>query len=812
MIQPRQPLFSTAALLLLMFVLEAAGAFCGAKPLAAATAAPGARQGENKAFVPPAPASASGETGEKFSGHRAYAYVEKLCQPEFAGRFTGHPGARRAAEWIGAQFANWGLAPGGDASGWLQLYPMIVTEQLARARMLLKNGAFGPVDYQEGNDFTVYINSGSARVTAEVLFAGFGISEPAMGRDDYAGLDARGKIVLIYRGLPAGEQDWEFANERDYKMRAAAAHGAIGLLMLDRGDWPIRGGTIHEEGYFPGLAACNISKKIARDLFHGTFRDLDGVLRDLPAKPNSFALGRTLRLEVQTRRIEPGTGENVVAILHGSDPVLRNEYIVLGGHMDHNGVGRDGHFYAGADDNASGTAVVMEVARVLAAMPQRPKRSLIFAGFGGEEQGLRGSKYFAYHPPVPAGRIAAMFNFDMEGAGDGGAFMGGRNYLPAAMQTMISSWSDSLFARTRFGRGWGMGGSDHAHFNEQGIPTIYFSSTGDHPWYHQFEDLPHTLNIASLQSMGDRAIALIETLANWKEPLALDGLGAGRFFLRHGDQLDWNGASLAPGAADTSSAAWDQKVLAAHDLGIHGAALPLTAPAPASLFRQLDSLDQWIARTPGHLIRYEDGGSVDRAAGQGKLAVALLLQGTTALQNSPAALRQLGRLGLNLLVISSPQDPLFANGEISAAGAALLKAGQTANLMLRSELADTALHNALAAAWPGRLIWSLDLKEAQRLRTGTAAFAASGKHLLSLHCSDEEDMAELADFALTLPADKVHLDLTAGTAEGWPDSPRLVTQFYQVLTQRVGGERSYKLMEKWLGRNLKRLLTAERRP
>ena len=810
MIQPRQPLLSPAALLLLLIlVLEAAVAVCGAQALAAAAAAPGARHAENQPFLPPMPASPSGEAAEKFSGHRAYAYVEKLCQPEFAGRFTGHPGARRAAEWIGAQFAHWGLAPGGDAAGWLQLYPMIVTEQLARARLSLKDGAFGPVDYQEGDDFTVYINSGSARVTTEVLFAGFGISEPGKGRDDYAGLDARGKIVLIYRGLPAGEQDWEFANERDYKMRAAAAHGAVGLLMLDRGDWPIRGGTIHEEGYFPGLAACNISKKVARDLFHGTFRDLDSVLRDLPAKANSFALGRTLRLDVQTRRIEPGTGENVVAILHGSDPMLRDEYIVLGGHMDHNGVGKDGHLYAGADDNASGTAVVMELARVLAAMPQRPKRTLIFAGFGGEEQGLRGSKYFAYHPPVPADQIAAMLNFDMEGAGDGGAFMGGRNYLPAVMGAMTSTWSDSLLARTRFGRGWGMGGSDHAHFNEQGIPTIYFSSTGDHPWYHQFEDLPHTLNIASLQSMGDRAIALIETLANWKEPLALDGLVPGRFFLRHGDQFDWSSQSLAPGAADTSTAAWSHRVIAAHNLGIHGAALPLTAPEPALLCSRLDSLDQWIGRSARFLQRYEDGSSLDRAAGQGKLAVAVMLQGTRALQGSPAALRQLGRLGLNLLVISDPQDPLFADGEISAAGAALLKTGHAANLLLRSELSDTLLHNALNAAWPGRLIWSLDLKQAQRVRDRAASFAAAGKHVLALRCSGEEDVAELVDLALALPADRIHLELAADAAE---QGPRLVTQLYRVLTQRVGGERSYKLMENWLGRNIKRVTAAERRP
>ncbi len=147
---------------------------------------------------------------DKFSGERALGYVAELCKPEFGGRFTGQPGATRAAEWIGSEFARWGLTPAGDDDGWLQRYPMIVTEQLDRAKLRLTNGAFGPVDYQEGNDFTVYMNSGSGRITTEVLFAGFGISEPAMGRDDYAGIDARARIVLIYRGLPADDQDWSF--------------------------------------------------------------------------------------------------------------------------------------------------------------------------------------------------------------------------------------------------------------------------------------------------------------------------------------------------------------------------------------------------------------------------------------------------------------------------------------------------------------------------------------------------------------------------------------------------------------------------
>jgi len=741
-----------------------------------------------------------------FSGANAMAYIQDLCKPEYAGRFTGSAGATRAAEWIGRSFANWGLTPAGDDRGWLQFYPMLVTRQLERARLSLKDGEYGPIDYQEGNDFTVYMNSGSGKVTAEVLFAGFGISEPAMGRDDYAGIDARGKILLLYRGLPAGDQDWEFANERDYKMRCAAAHGATGVLMLDHGDWPIRGGTIHEEGYDAGLPALNISKKVARDLFNGSFRDLDTVLRDLPQKANSFLLHRTLRLDLHMERIEPGRGENVVAILPGADPLLREEYIVLGGHMDHNGVGRDGHLYPGADDNASGTAVVMELARLFAAQPERPKRSLLFVAFGGEEQGLRGSKYFAAHLPVPAGRIAAMFNFDMEGAGDGGAAMGGRNLLPEVFQTLTRSWSDSLLGKTRFGRSWGGSGSDHFHFIEQGMPAVYFSSTGAHPWYHEIEDQPQTLNPASLQSVGDRASALLHTLADWPEPLTLDNAGSGRFFLRHGDQFDLDCSALAWSAPDRG-----QAILTAQQLGLHFSALTLNpATTPCALFARLDSMEQWIGSQSQELIRFETAGSVDRAAGQGRLAVGIALRGTGTLKGSAATLRQLGRLGVNLLTIDDPSDPIFAGGQLSSAGRELLQTAQSANLLVHLDLADTTLVDAVMAGFQGRLFWSIGLDEAAANRAALQRRLNRDKTILILRCSAEDDPQQLLDLATSLPAGRLHISVLEGMdAEKQRAAYAFVAACHKLLTAEVGGEQSYKRMEKWFGRNLKKLLPQE---
>ena len=745
-----------------------------------------------------------------FSGARAYTYIEELCKPEYAGRFTGHPGATKAAEWIGARFAEWGLSPAGDDRGWLQFYPMIVSEQLERAHLRLRDGAFGPVTYQEGNDFTVYMNSGSGKVTEEVVFAGFGISEPAMGRDDYAGFDTRGRIVMIQRGVPADEQDWSFANERDYKVRTAAAHGAAALLMLERDDWPIRGGTIHEEGYQPNLPAFNISHKVARDIFHGSFRDLDLILRDLPKKPNSLVLGRILEVQAKMKRIEPGRGENVVALLPGSDPLLRDEYIVIGGHMDHNGLGKDGHLYAGADDNASGTAVVMELARHFAAQPERPKRSLLFVAFGGEEQGLRGSKYFAYHLPVPAGQIAAMLNFDMNGSGDGGASMGGRNYLPRMIHTLTSLWSDSIIAKTRFGRGWGGSGSDHYHFIEQGIPAFYFSSTGGHPFYHQIEDLPRTINAASLQSVGDRASVLLDYLANLEAPLVLGGAVSGRFFIRHGDQFDLEGKEL-PLAEEELTAA----VLAAQDAGIHFTALPLSNPGiPACrLFDRLDSLEQYISARDKRLIRYTGSSTIDLAAGQTKLAVGIHLRGTGALQGDGVILRQLGRLGLNILTIDDPADAVFDGSRLAVQSGAMLRAAESTPLLLHVDLHDTLLVDAIGSAWKGNILWSLDLEQAVKLSDALKRRLAGKKLVVLLRCSPLDDPNQLDALAAALPSDKVHIALQGSTGESDAarDRESFVASLHSMLRERVGGEQAFKMMEKWLGRNLKSLLSQDTR-
>jgi hypothetical protein len=273
-------------------------------------------------------------------------------------------------------------------------------------------------------------------VAAPVVFVGFGVTAPEADYDDYAGVDARGKIVVYLRGAPASLPH----NQRAYyssgrvKRQNALAHGAVGLLSFltpeseKRFGWGQVLGHIRQ-GSMRWLEATgdphDVSPQVrgtallsaagAEALFQGAPQPLEEVLKAAKAgRPRSFELPVEARLRVASRHRQLQS-PNVVALLPGSDPDLRQEYVVYTAHLDHLGVGEPDEgdaIYNGALDNASGTAVLLEVARAFASLPQRPRRSVLFLAVTAEEKGLLGSDYFVHHPTVPAESLVANLNLD----------------------------------------------------------------------------------------------------------------------------------------------------------------------------------------------------------------------------------------------------------------------------------------------------------------------------------------------------------------------------------------------------------------
>ena len=367
-------------------------------------------------------------------------HLRFLADDARKGRMTGTPEYDEAAAYVARHFEEIGLEKGGEDKGWFQAVPMLARRiDVDSARVVFhqdgdEKSQRWKEDFVMGGD-TVRPET---TVTAEVVYVGFGIHAPDMNYSDYDGIDVAGKIVAMFGGAP----DSFPHNERAYyssgltKAEEAVARGAIGSISLRsrtdqrRYSWKrisenagVRPGMswINLSGeaanYFPELqGGAVINTSPADDLFSRSAISFEDALDAADAgRPLSTPLGTEVTLARRTEH-ESITSPNVIGILRGSDPVLRDEYVVFTAHLDHVGMGVpiDGDpIYNGMYDNAMGSSLLIETARAFAAMPVAPRRSILFIALTGEERGLVGSDYFAHYPTVPSDSIVANVNLDM---------------------------------------------------------------------------------------------------------------------------------------------------------------------------------------------------------------------------------------------------------------------------------------------------------------------------------------------------------------------------------------------------------------
>jgi hypothetical protein len=436
---------------------------------------------------------------KSISASEAYDIVKTLASPEFAGRLTGHPGYTAAAQWAARKFEAWGLKPISGKDRYLQPYPSPYTViDKAAMTILLPDGKPDPAKgqaYKEmklalEKDFLPLLYSDSGDRTAETVFAGWGISAPEIGYDDYAGLDVKGKFVVCFRGTPDGDRKYQQYDEHRTRMTTARDKGALGIIYIyediasnPNGDWL--------EGFTPAMIGEKVMDAILKEV-NSTTADLKKSLTTFK-RPMSFPLLAKVRLAVESRHFPQGVGYNVVGAIEGSDPKLRRECVVIGGHLDHTGA-HMGLLFPGADDNGSGSATVMEIAKAFAGLGRKPKRSVVFALFGGEELGLQGSTWFVDHIPGPFDKVAGMLNFDMTGEGDG--LWGAASGEPAEFRKAIEEAGKAVGVLRGLGiiRSVGVRGSDFAPFFAKGIPSASLGSNGPHLAYHQTGDTIYRIN------------------------------------------------------------------------------------------------------------------------------------------------------------------------------------------------------------------------------------------------------------------------------------------------------------------------------
>ncbi len=433
------------------------------------------------------------------------AHVKYLASPELKGRLTGSPELEKAANYIEHQFKAAGLKPVGK--GYLQEFTVTAHTELGSDNKLILVLNSQVKQLAEGHDFVPANLSTNGETMGPVVFAGYGITAPEYHYDDYAKIDPQGKVVLLMRHEPQESDEhsvfmgtkYTIHSELASKVANAKAHGAAAILLVN--DLPNHPGDDDRlESFVPamgtedyGLPVVQISAKWANELLATGHKNLADLAKAIDAKlePQSFDLPTEdhARMTVNIT-IEKRTVHNVV----GYWPGQSSEYVIIGAHYDHLGLGYEhslapsqaGTIHPGADDNASGTAGVIELAHAIAKSGKH-KRGFLFLCFAGEEEGLLGSAYFTNHPVEPLGEADAMINMDMIGRlRNNKVYVGGVTSGSTFKPIVEKAAKDYGLDDDLTGSGVD-GSSDHTSFLVKNVPTLFFFS-GLHSDYHKPSD------------------------------------------------------------------------------------------------------------------------------------------------------------------------------------------------------------------------------------------------------------------------------------------------------------------------------------
>src|SRR5947207_2835129 len=373
---------------------------------------------------------------QKVDPERIRAHVRFLSDDLLEGRGTGQRGGDIAAQYIATQFALYGLKPAGDNGTYMQKVPMVgITPQPTTTFSLV--GSSGPAkDLKPLTEYVAYneTQQPESDVDAEIVYVGYGIEAPEYDWDDYKGADVKGKVLLMLVNEPPSDDPKRFNGRAltyygrwTYKYEEAARKGAVGAILIHKTEmasypWEVvRNSNSGEKSYLklegtPKLKVASwIHLQSARALANMAGMDVDKIIAD--AQSRSFhPAPLDVRLKAHmVSKIRPYESNNVIAKLPGSDCKLKNEARMYTAHYDHLGIRPDmpgDNIYNGANDNATGCGILLELARTFSLAAQAPRRSIIYASLTAEKQGLLGSEYLGKHPPVPAGGIALDLNYD----------------------------------------------------------------------------------------------------------------------------------------------------------------------------------------------------------------------------------------------------------------------------------------------------------------------------------------------------------------------------------------------------------------
>ncbi len=459
-------------------------------------------------------------TFHSVSSNEILKFAEELTSDKYKGRLSGSPEFLEAAKWCADRFKEWGIQPANNGS-YFQYFPNEYSDVVSKGSVTYYPAASEEIPLQFLDDYLPGSNSASGTVTGNLVYAGYGITAPELDYDDYKNVDVKGKIILLESGIPYTRNDttlarWTPYAYHRYKFRNAVEHGAAGMLYLSKLANP---NTVNLENF----VYAHIDQKIADQIFTGAGRNYADIKKELAEmKVPSFALPENLTVSItaKTSYFPDAKACNVVGMIEGIDPELKNEVIIIGGHLD--GQGYLGEIFPSALDNASGVADILGAAKAFAESTVKPKRSILFILFGGEECGLYGSKFYAENPLFPIDKTIMMINLDMVGNGTGFYTANGKSYpeLFIHFENANDKYIHREMDASEWRKNYGRPRSDESNFENAGIRTLgLWTRNSVFPvYYHDPRDNTDVLtpeimeDAAKLLYLGILGIANDETI------------------------------------------------------------------------------------------------------------------------------------------------------------------------------------------------------------------------------------------------------------------------------------------------------------
>ncbi len=455
-------------------------------------------------------------------------HIEYLSSDELMGRLPGTEGDIKSAEYIRNVLESWGLKPAVDNG--LQRFEIVASVEAGDNNKLIIEDK--PVSREK---FMPFAFSESSELKAEVVFAGYGfdIQSDTLNWNDYENVDINGKWVMILRADPEVDNPSsnfaQISADRD-KVMIAKDKGADGVLMVSGNKLDARDEfePLKKGEYSTGIPVFRITREIANHILEDRNLSISDLEKELDDNYSPRSFETDCKIEGAAELIEKKvTTQNVLMTLPGVDSTLKNEYLIIGGHFDHLGMGGPGSssravdttaIHYGADDNASGIAAMLEIAEKFAGEGNNA-RSIIFAGFAAEEIGLLGSKYLVENMPVETNRINAMINLDMVGRlNENKTLQVGGVGTARDLKNILTTFADTgLIKLTMSEEGYGP--SDHSSFYGKDTPVLFFS-TGAHLDYHTPYDTPDKINYEGLVAVSGLVYDISTELAGYNDKLA----------------------------------------------------------------------------------------------------------------------------------------------------------------------------------------------------------------------------------------------------------------------------------------------------